>query len=444
MLRTGLVLVDTPGIGGIGSAAAVVTASSLRTAHAALFVTDASQELTRPELTALADAVDRCGNVALVVTKTDLYPAWRDIVAADREHLAARGLKVPILTVSTALRRRALADQDREVNAESGYPELVRLLRDELATDGRRLVRRGCHRSVHRIARVLAMPLRHEHDRLESASDEEIDAALTDARRRGAEFTERAKKWQQIMSDGLTDLIAEADADLRGRLRAIVRDAESLLDENEPDAVWDEFEPDLYRRTAEALDGTQRSSGERAQQAFRAGYGGAMPIMMVGGMALGVLGLGTLVMPLAGAAGLLAGRKALKDDHDKQLQQRRQQAKAAVKRYIDDTTFRAANERKQAQRDLQRSLRDHFTARVRELARVHDREIEAVKSAAASSQEERRARAGEVRAELDRLRAVVQRADAALAASDTSQGEPASEGEPASQQGARSPEAAHG
>src|SRR5690606_12256081 len=50
LLSTGLVLVDTPGIGGIGSAAAVASASSLAEAHAAIVVTDTAQELTAAEL----------------------------------------------------------------------------------------------------------------------------------------------------------------------------------------------------------------------------------------------------------------------------------------------------------------------------------------------------------------------------------------------------------
>ena len=55
-LRDGLVLVDTPGVGGLRSAYASATMTALAMAHAVVFVSDASQEYTRPELDFLAAA----------------------------------------------------------------------------------------------------------------------------------------------------------------------------------------------------------------------------------------------------------------------------------------------------------------------------------------------------------------------------------------------------
>ena len=76
LLRSGLCLVDTPGVGGLDSAHGLITLSALDWADGALFVTDASQEFTAPELEFLAMAVERCSVVGCVVTKTDLYPQW--------------------------------------------------------------------------------------------------------------------------------------------------------------------------------------------------------------------------------------------------------------------------------------------------------------------------------------------------------------------------------
>ena len=46
-------------------------------ADAVVFVTDASQELTRSELDFVRQARDLCRTVVCVLTKTDFYPAWR-------------------------------------------------------------------------------------------------------------------------------------------------------------------------------------------------------------------------------------------------------------------------------------------------------------------------------------------------------------------------------
>jgi predicted GTPase len=73
LLRDGLTLVDTPGVGGLDSAQGNMTLGTIATARAALFVTDAAQELTAPELYFLRRAVERCPTVVCVVTKIDLH-----------------------------------------------------------------------------------------------------------------------------------------------------------------------------------------------------------------------------------------------------------------------------------------------------------------------------------------------------------------------------------
>ena len=137
MLRSGLCLVDTPGVGGLDSAHGFLTLGALGMAEGTLFVTDAAQELTAPELEFLKTAVERCPLTALVVTKTDLYPQWRRIVELDRGHLARAGLDLPVLPVSSFLRLRAA--KDPSLNDESGYADLVTFLASEVvATDPRR------------------------------------------------------------------------------------------------------------------------------------------------------------------------------------------------------------------------------------------------------------------------------------------------------------------
>ena len=77
LLAGGLVLVDTPGVGGLGSAHAAASLAAISMADAVVFVTDASQELTRSELDFLHQARRLCATVVCVLTKTDFYPAWR-------------------------------------------------------------------------------------------------------------------------------------------------------------------------------------------------------------------------------------------------------------------------------------------------------------------------------------------------------------------------------
>src|SRR6266508_2665572 len=74
LLADGLVLVDTPGVGGLGSAHSSITIGALPMADAVIFVSDASQEFSRPELDFLKTARSMCPNLLCVMTKTDFYP----------------------------------------------------------------------------------------------------------------------------------------------------------------------------------------------------------------------------------------------------------------------------------------------------------------------------------------------------------------------------------
>jgi hypothetical protein len=119
-----------PGVGGLESAHGQVTLGALARTSALIFVTDASQELTAPEVDFLRTALERCPTGVCVVTKTDLYPQWRRIVELDRGHLAAAGIDMPVIPVSSFLRLRAW--RDPELNSESGFAPLFDWLRESV------------------------------------------------------------------------------------------------------------------------------------------------------------------------------------------------------------------------------------------------------------------------------------------------------------------------
>ena len=143
LLKGGLEIVDTPGVGGLSSVHGAATMAALPSADAVLLVSDAAQEYTAPELEFLAHAASVCPNVACVITKTDLHPEWRRIVDLDRGHLAAAGINAEIFAVSSTLRWHAVLHGDAELNAESGFPELVGYLRKRVLGQADRLARRG-------------------------------------------------------------------------------------------------------------------------------------------------------------------------------------------------------------------------------------------------------------------------------------------------------------
>ena len=104
ILAQGLVLVDTPGMGGLGAGHAAATLAFLPFADGLILVSDASSELSAPEIEFLRRAVELCPTVLFAQTKIDLYPAWERIVNLNRGHLERAGIRIPIVAVSSQLR----------------------------------------------------------------------------------------------------------------------------------------------------------------------------------------------------------------------------------------------------------------------------------------------------------------------------------------------------
>jgi gas vesicle protein len=466
LLQQGLSLVDTPGVGGLGSAHGAVTVAALPTAEAVLLVTDASQELTAPELRFLGRARELCPTVTVALTKTDLYPEWRNVADLDRDHLDEQGFgEVAVLPVSSSLRRHALRTRDAAVNEESGFDRLVGYLRDEVLGAGERLSVRAAANAVQSTAHRLGERLTSEREALaDPRSVDRVRDELERARAGAERLRSESARWQTTLTDGVADLNADIDHDLRGRTRRVIEEAEARIEDGDPGDWWEELETWLAQRVAEevvdnytllarraeelahtvaehfaaaedevevgvgveaplamladlgtphaelpavptTVRGKVAGSASRGLTAVRGSYGGYMMVNMVGGM----LGLGALSPALLGAT-LLMGGKTLRDEKQRQLTQRRQEARTAVRKYVDEVSFQIGKDSRDALRRVQRQLRDGFAERAEQVQRGVAERLEAAQRAAQASEAERQQRLRDVEAELARVDALAQRA----------------------------------
>lgn len=459
VLAGGLVLVDTPGVGGIGSADGAATMAALPSADAVLLVSDAGQEYSAPEVEFLQQALSVCPNVACVLTKTDLYPHWRAVADLDRRHLQRAGVRAPLIPVSSTLRLLAARRQDRDLHDESGFPELVRYLRDEVVDNAGLLARRSVAHDVLTVTDHLLMAARAQLSALEDPEGgETIIAGLQTGRQNAGDLRRRSARWQQLLQDGVTDLTADIEYDLRDRLRRIGREAEEAIDAADPGPVWDEFDEWLSQRVRatvaanfvwaheraqwlaaqvaaqfdatdialpeliegdddEALDLVARlervevervSRTQKVIVALRGSYGGVLMFGMVTAIALGM----SLINPISVGVGVILGGRAYREDKANRVKRRQAEAKVAVKRHLDEVVFQVSKDSKDRLRRLQRVLRDHFTTRADELVRSLDESIRSAREATRTGPGERAETLGELRervAALEQLRADAER-----------------------------------
>ena len=461
ILTGGLTVIDSPGVGGMGSSHTLTTLTALPTADAMLLVSDASQEYTEPELRFLRQAMRITPSVVGVLSKTDLYPDWRRVEETDRSHLARVAPDIPLFPVSSDLRLEAARLQDSELNTESGFPVLITHLRNEIVGKAQRLQRRSVSQDLLSVTENLRLSLQSELEALENPEGTpRMIAELELARSEADELRKRSARWQITLNDGISDLIADMEYDLRDRLRRIQREAETAIDQGDPGPSWNEFSKWLEECAAAAISDTFVWTSERAQWlaaqvaehfaaeevslpvmrvsdsgdaldpvdampdmddgrinpmqkvliGMRGSYGGVLMF----GLLTGIFGM-ALINPLSVGAGLLLGRKAYREDKEARLKRRQGEAKALVRRQIDDVTFQVGKQLKDRLRLVQRSIRDHFT----EIAEEHHRSltdsVSAAQKAATTYALEKDVRIKDIKAELKKVDALHRAAEVVAA-----------------------------
>ncbi|HEU4422531.1 MAG TPA: dynamin family protein [Pilimelia sp.] len=454
LLRRGLSFMDTPGIGGLDSAQGNLTLGVLPVARAALFVTDAAQELSAPELEFLTRTIERCPIVVCVVTKTDLHAEWRRIVDLNHGHLSRAGISVPILPVSSFLRLRAGARGSSGLNAESGFPRLLEVLwRDVLG---------GAEDATLRAAQAdVAFAIAQLRDRVDMerevvsqpGSGEAVARNLAEKVRRSHNLGGGSASWQTVLADGIQDLTADVEHDLRERLRAMQRRGEALLDTGDPRDTLRDFASWASREaSAAAVDNlftlvsrTEQLAREVADrfnleyesldldlpapavslanvQALevkfdRSGLRRFFGTLVAARLAVGgLMVVGALVNPLwlliaappVLAAGIPVSRRLLRADRERDVEQRRQQVKHELRRYIEEVAFVVGKDSRDAVRRSQRFLRDEFTARATMIERSSAQTLAAVREAAALPDPERARRAQELETQRQHLERVTE------------------------------------
>ena len=446
-----VLLVDAPGVAGVDSVAASTVLSVLAGADAVLFVSDASQEYTEPELAYLARVRELCPTVVGVITKIDQYHRWADIQQADRAHLSRARLDIPLLPVSAALHLTARHSGDAALAVESGVPQLTEFLADRVIGGADTVLRTSVVNDVRIVSDQLAMALNAELDVLnDPGRGAELVARAQQARHAADRLREQTANWQLVLGDGMTELVVDVEHDLRHRLRTLVREAEADIAKSDPAPRWARFSEWLEARVADAvqanfvlahtrsaelaervaarfaeesgrvvpelrlndptfalrsvqsleeLDSRKAGILQRVISSLRGSYGG---VLMVG-VATSVAGL-ALLNPWSIGAGVLLGANTFWEDRKAQTARRQAEAKVAVARLMDDVVFQVGHESKFRLRELQRYLRDHFSAVATELLRSADDAVYAAQTANQAHADQRDARLAWVSSGLSELR----------------------------------------
>ncbi|MFE2752665.1 dynamin family protein [Actinosynnema sp. NPDC059335] len=456
LLDSGLVLIDTPGVGDLRPAHTASTFTALLQADAVLMVSDATTELTGSELELIKQVMTSCPNVIVVLTKIDIAAQWRRVVERNRAHLARAGVTAKLIPVSAALRLRAARTGDKALNAESGFPELLACVRQDILAAADQLARRTVAVTAASAIRQLVAPVREELSTRAAQGPEKTIAALNEAQRRIDELRRRSARWQTVLADEMADLVSDIEYDLRDRTRRIMREVEKTFETADPALGWDRFETWLEDNLTEAattnfawlldrsewvaekvaksfpvarddllpesifpddvldrvapMDKPLIEKFSLAQKAFtglKGSYGGVLMF----GLATSLAGM-PLINAISLGAGALFGGKSIMDESDQRLRRRQAAAKAAAARHVDDFFVKFSKDCRDAARHIQRSLRNHFSTLAEELQETLLESARSARRAVQDDTSERERRSRDARRELDELVALYQRVQA--------------------------------
>jgi hypothetical protein len=464
LLRGGLVIVDTPGMGGLGAGHAAATLGFLPFADGLLFVSDASAELSAPEIEFLQRARELCPTVMFALTKIDLYPEWRRILDINAGHLARAGISdVTIVGVSSSLRLEALRRKDRDLNESSRVPELVRHLSSDVVEPAKATAAERSTREAAAALEQVGAGLRAEAAFLADPEQAAAGLAALEAAKQRLEFLRGpGAKWSLLVNDRVADLSNQVNHHFRSGFRAISKMMDERIESLSKGNEWDELTAYLQRVVAdevtnvfveleegrqsiradvvellreEQLEGVsksaltssidvegiwqskaldpQASAGKKAFGTFitgaRGAQGGIMMFGMMGTFLPAAAGVLLMSNPVLLGIGAVFGGMGLADDRRRKVAARRMAARTQVRQFLDDISFEMGNEVGAMVRDLQRDLRDDFTERIGELMRTYTETAQRAQADAQRSTVERQQRANRLEQQLATLTEIEQR-----------------------------------
>jgi hypothetical protein len=224
-----LLLVDTPGVGGLNSGHAELTLQTLAFADALLFVIEAGTQFGAGELEFLRRASSRIETVILVMTKTDLHRGWRTIMEDNLRLLQAKAPRFaacPVVPVSSQLALRGMQTTDpddaKDLMEESGIPKLRQVLIDHVSRRSGVLERANRLRSAVGPLNVMDRAISEKLAIIESGSEarqdlEQEQSRLNDLGRDRAEWPRKLDREVRRLSLERNEEVTRGMVEIRRR-----------------------------------------------------------------------------------------------------------------------------------------------------------------------------------------------------------------------------------
>lgn len=262
----GLTLFDTPGVGGTDSALAQLTLTAIQQATALVFVCSAAAKISIAERKFLAEAATRIDQIVFVLSKTDKYADWKQVLAENTETIRGDFHRFPpgrfddvmFVPISARLANMAAARGNLKLAQVSGIDELwTRLFR--ISEMHQQLDELNTLRAIASAIDDAEIILAQRKQTLESAPvDDEQLAAIT---HQITALTEANSAWRMVLSREIDTARDEARTRLRRRVNQLRDRYDAKMQEKIKPAMIPEIEATIVSDLCalqEEIDGAVR------------------------------------------------------------------------------------------------------------------------------------------------------------------------------------------
>lgn len=234
-LKEGLVLVDTPGVGGLNTEHTAISYAFIPNADVVLFVSDSEKPYTVKELEFIEMINRHCQNFIFVITKKDLGN-YQGIIDSNREKLSKTlnciEEKINLIPVSSKTKLAYLETQDEEDLADSNFTVLETTLWQTLEQQRGSILSLRALADLQQALIQIKTPIEAEWSACQQSPDElvEIEQEFQEFQQKLQTLLKNNGIWQNKLNDGLQDIKEKIIHTYRQKISQISNQVELELD----------------------------------------------------------------------------------------------------------------------------------------------------------------------------------------------------------------------
>jgi predicted GTPase len=236
-LKEGLVLVDTPGVGGLNAEHTAVSYAFIPNADVILFVSDTEKPLTVKELEFVDLIAHHCKNFIFVVTKKD-QGNYKEIITSNREKLSKTlnrlENEIDLIPVSSKTKLAYLKSKDSEDLEDSNFVALETKLWQILERQRGSILTLRALADLGKALSQIKTPIQVEWEACQQTPSKlaEIEEQFILTQQKLQSLSKNNAIWLTQLSDGLSDIKDEIFNQYKRRMLKISSQAEAYLEDS--------------------------------------------------------------------------------------------------------------------------------------------------------------------------------------------------------------------